>query len=67
MRQVISSQLKRDMVAALRAAGIRPEIVYAYEQTGHLLLEAGYKALSPKEKAKYDGAIDEYFAKNKLA
>ncbi len=65
MGKVNSNRMKNDMLAAMRAAGIRPEIMYAYERTGLLLLEAGYEALSPKDKAEYDGAIDEYFAKNK--
>jgi hypothetical protein len=67
MRPVNSNQMKKDMLAVMRAAGIRPELVYAYERTGLLLLESGYKALSPQEKAEYDEAIDEYFAKNKQA
>ena len=56
-------KMKRDVVAAMRAAGIRPELVYAYEQTGLLLLEDGYKNLSPVDRAEYDAAIDEYFKK----
>jgi len=67
MKPVNSSQMTKDMLAAMRAAGIRPEIVYAYERTGLLLLEAGYNSLSSQEKAEYDGAIDEYFAQHKKA
>ena len=59
-----SKKVMRDMVAAMRSAGIRPEIVYAYERTGFLLDEAGYKNMSPEDKAEYDAAIDEYQAKN---
>lgn len=59
-----SKNVKRDMVAAMRSAGIRPEIIYAYEKTGFLLNEAGYKNLAPKDKAEYDAAIDEYEAKH---
>jgi hypothetical protein len=29
------------------------------------LSQEGYKSLSPEDKAQYDAAIDEYFAKNK--
>jgi hypothetical protein len=61
-----SKKLMRDMVAAMRAAGIRPEIVYAYERTGFLLDEAGYKNLSPEDKTEYDAAIDEYLAKDNV-
>ena len=65
MRQVNPDRMKKDMIAAMRSAGIRPELVYAYEQTGLLLLEDGYNALSTQDRAEYDAAIDEYFAKNK--
>ena len=59
-----SKNIQKDMIAAMRAAGIRPELIYAYEKTGFLLSEDGYKALSQEDKAEYDAAIDEYFAKN---
>ena len=55
--------MKRDVIAAMRAAGLRPELVYAYERTGFLLLEDGYRHLSAKDRAEYDAAIDEYFSK----
>ena len=60
-----SKKIKRDVIAAMRAASIPPQLIYAYEQTGFLLLKEGYKNLAPEEKAEYDAAIDEYFAKNK--
>jgi ABC-type transporter MlaC component len=59
-----SKRFKQDMAAAMRVAGIPPQFIYAYERTGFLLLEEGYKNLAPEEKAEYDAAIDEYFAKN---
>ncbi len=58
-----SKKVKQDVLTAMRAACIRPEIVHAYERTGFLLDEAGYKNLPPDDKAKYDAAIDEYCAK----
>jgi hypothetical protein len=58
-------KVKQDVLAAMRVAGIPPQFIYAYERTGFLLLEEGYKNLAPEEKAEYDAAIDEYFAKNK--
>ena len=53
------------MLAAMRAASIPPQLIYAYERTGFLLLEEGYRNLAPEDKAEYDAAIAEYFAKNK--
>ena len=60
-----SKRIKQDMAAAMRMAGIPPQLIYAYERTGFLLLEEGYKSLAPEERAEYDAAIDEYVAKNK--
>lgn len=59
-----SKKMKEEMLGIMRAAGIPPHLIYAYEKTGFLLLEEGYEALSPQERAEYDDAIDEYFAKN---
>jgi hypothetical protein len=59
-----SKKVKQDVLAAMRAAGIPPQFIHAYERTGFLLLEEGYKNLSPEDKAEYDATIDEYFAKN---
>lgn len=59
-----SRRLKQDMLAAMRRAGIAPQLIYAYERTGFLLSEEGYKSLSDEDKAEYDAAIDEYFARN---
>jgi hypothetical protein len=33
----------------MKAAGMRPELIYAYEKTGFLLNENGHKNLSPVE------------------
>jgi hypothetical protein len=58
-----SKRIMRDVVAVIRQAGVRPELIYAYEQTGFLLTEAGYKNLSPEDRAEYDAAIAEYMAR----
>ena len=58
-----SKRIKQDVLAAMRAAGIPPQLIYAYERTGFLLSKEGYKSLSPEDKAEYDAAIDEYHAK----
>jgi TRAP-type C4-dicarboxylate transport system substrate-binding protein len=59
-----SKKVMHDMIVAMRSAGIRPGIIYAYEKTGLLVDEAGYMSLSPKDKAAYDEAFDEYEAKH---
>jgi hypothetical protein len=60
-----SKKIKQDMIAAMRAANIPPQLIYAYERTGFLLSQEGYKSLSPEDKAEYDASIAEYYAKNK--
>jgi hypothetical protein len=62
--RIKSKKIKKQVIAAMRVAGIPPQLIYAYERTGFLLLEEGYKNLSPEDKAEYDAAIEEYFAKN---
>ena len=57
-------KIKQDVIAAMRGAGISPQLIYAYERTGFLLSKEGYKSLTPEDKAEYDAAIAEYFAKN---
>jgi hypothetical protein len=58
-------RIKQDVLAAMRVAGIPPQLIYAYERTGFLLSKEGYKSLSLEDKAEYDAAIAEYFAKAK--
>ena len=60
-----SKKIKQDMIAAMRAADMPPQLIYAYDRTGFLLSKEGYQSLSPEDKAEYDAAIAEYFAKNK--
>jgi len=57
--------MKHEMLAAMRAADIPPQLIYAYDKTGFLLSKEGYQSLSPEDKAEYDAAIAEYFARNK--
>ena len=57
--------MKHEMLAAMRAADIPPQLIYAYDKTGFLLSKEGYQSLSPEDKAEYAAAIAEYFARNK--
>jgi len=38
--------VQKELVKIMRRAGIPPEFIYAYEQTGILVMEEGYKSLS---------------------
>ena len=58
----IKSLLEDETLKAMLAAGTPPHFVYAYQKTGFIVDEAGYKSMSPEDRAEYDAAIDEYFA-----
>src|SRR5271169_3841298 len=50
--------------AAMVAAGIRPEIIYAHRKTGGLLVtEENQGKLSAEDIAEWEAAIDEYLEK----
>ncbi|NYF89517.1 DUF5677 domain-containing protein [Tunturiibacter empetritectus] len=53
-----SADLKREILRAMKQADIRPEIIYAYLQTGRLVTDL--KKLTPAEQTKYDTAIAEF-------
>jgi len=55
-------QLRSETLKAMLAAGTPPHFVYAYQKTGFIVSEAGYKNMSPEDRAEYDAAIAEYFA-----
>ena len=44
---------------AMLAAGTPLHFVYAYQKTGFIVNEAGYKSMSPEDRAEYDAAIDD--------
>lgn len=58
-----SKKVQRDIIQLMRSTGVRPELIYAYEQTGILADEEGYKKLSAADRADYDRAIDAYLAR----
>ncbi len=50
------------MVAqTMRKAGLRPELIYAFEKTGRLVTESNRHDLTKEELQEWEGAIDEYF------
>jgi hypothetical protein len=59
---ITPTQLTDATLKAMLAAGTPPQFVYAYQKTGFLVNETGYKNMSPEDRAEYDAAIDEYFA-----
>ena len=47
---------------AMLAARTPPELVYAFQKTGLIVNETGYKSMSPEDRAEYEAAIAEYLA-----
>ncbi|HYH66465.1 MAG TPA: SEC-C domain-containing protein [Urbifossiella sp.] len=59
-------QIEFQMVQAMKAAGIDPAVIYAYEKTDGLLVTESNQHLIPdKDLAAWQAAIDEYEAKHR--
>ena len=48
----------------MRRAGLRPELIHAFEKTGRLVTESNRHNLTKEELKEWEGAIDEYFRKH---
>jgi hypothetical protein len=59
---ITPKQMEDATLKAMLAAGTPSQIVYAYQKTGFLVNETGYKNMSTEDRAEYDAAIDKYFA-----
>jgi hypothetical protein len=53
-------ELNRDILDAMRQAGVRPEIIYAYSKTERIVTEDNMDKLSESEWREWCSAIDEY-------
>lgn len=56
--------VEHEMVEAMKAAGLDPSLIYAYEKTGLLLTEQNQHLLSDQDLQEWQDAIDEYRAKH---
>lgn len=55
-------ELERQTVEAMRTAGVRPHLIYAYQKTGGLLLtRENEKLATTKDVEDWDAAISEYY------
>jgi hypothetical protein len=52
------------MVEDMKAAGIDPALIYAFEKTGLLVTEQNQRLIPEKDLAEWDAAIEEYEAKH---
>lgn len=60
-RQQLADEIGREMVKAMKKAGIRPEIIYAYEKCEFLVTATNRHLIDPEMMAEWEAAIDEYF------
>lgn len=51
------------MVETMKKAGIRPELIYAYEKTGRIVTEANQRYLTQAQRAEWQAALEEYRTK----
>jgi hypothetical protein len=52
--------LEQKILEILHKAGIRQEIIYAFQKTGRMVTEDNYKKLSPAELKAWEDAVDEW-------
>ncbi|WP_290748176.1 hypothetical protein [Amaricoccus sp.] len=60
-------EMARAMLKAMISSGLPAHLIYAYQKTGLVVSEEGYKNISPEDRAAYNSAIDEYFAIEKAS
>jgi hypothetical protein len=58
-------QIEHMMVEDLKAAGLDPALIYAYEKTGRLVTEANQQLLSEADLAEWDAAVKDYERKHR--
>lgn len=62
---ISQERMQADMLAAMKAAGLAPEPIYAYRKTGLLLMEEHQDDYPPGAVEDWQAAIDEYYALEK--
>lgn len=59
----MSDEMTDTIVRAMRQAGVREEIIYAFQKTGRLVTSENAKYLTREELVEWEAAIDEYRAR----
>jgi hypothetical protein len=54
-------KLRESTVAAMRAAGIRPALIYAYEETGLIVAQQNRRLIPEVELREFDAKVREYY------
>lgn len=55
-------KVRADILEGMKAAGLPPQLIFAYAKTGLLVMEGMEHMADPDDLAEYNAAIDEYFA-----
>ncbi|WP_192244499.1 hypothetical protein [Mesorhizobium silamurunense] len=63
--QLSEEEIKSTIKKAMLVAGTPKHFVYAYEKTGFMVNEDGYRNMNREDRAEYDRAIEEYFEMEK--
>lgn len=58
-------QIEHQTVQAMKAAGLDPAIIYAYEKTGRIVTQENQHLLSDADLAEWQNALDEYETKHR--
>ncbi|MEO8839967.1 MAG: SEC-C domain-containing protein [Kofleriaceae bacterium] len=59
-KEIDLDALKADTITALRASGVAPEFVYAYERTGLIVVSTYRDRFSAADLDEWDDAVAEY-------
>ncbi len=58
---ISDKEMTRQALRAMKAAGSRPELVYAYKKTGRLVTSKNKNMLTAAELKEWNNAFDEYY------
>jgi len=59
-RPVIDEVMDQHMLEAMHKAGVRPEMIYAYQKTGRIVTQENRKLLTKAELKEWTDAVDEW-------
>jgi hypothetical protein len=59
-KNILAGQVRQNVVEAMRAARIRPAMIYAYVHTGLLVIQATRGGYSPEQLRAWEAALREY-------
>ncbi len=55
-----ADRLDDQIIEAMSAAGVRPEVIYAFRKTGRIVTEDNWRLLSEADRKEWTDAVNEY-------